>query len=141
MSLNEGASMNTRKADGNNIGREQKASSKLRSLMGALLFGLAWCSADVALGEDGKAPSEPSFEVSVVGSVDNAHWQELDAAHLDGIRGRYVFASELEMGKPWGVILWDEGRGSHSGSSTGGPQPSQQGNNQQRQSLRTTSIR
>jgi hypothetical protein len=133
--------MNTRKAYGNSIGRRREAPRGRRSLMAALLFGMTWCSADAALGEEEKASFEPSFEISTAGSVDSAHWQELDAAHLDGVRGRYASASGLEMDKPWGVILWDEGRGSHSDSSTGGPQSSQQGNNQQHQSLRTTSVR
>lgn len=130
--------MHTRRTHPNSLGNQQAGFTGRRKLMAALLSALAWCSTDAALGEDESASLDSSLGVSPVGS---AHGQPLDAARLDGIRGRFVPVSALEVDEPLGVILWDEGRGSHSGSRTGTSQSTQQGSNQQQQSLRTTSVR
>ncbi|MGQ4877917.1 hypothetical protein ACOJCM_05010 [Billgrantia sp. LNSP4103-1] len=130
--------MNTHPADGKRITRQLKTPGRLRLLLGTLLFGLAWCSADVALGEDGRLSFESGFDVFPANDGESA-WQELDAAHLEGVRGRYVAAAKLELDEPWAVILWDETQGSRTKGRTGSQQS--QGNNRQQQSINTTRVR
>lgn len=131
-----------------NIGKAHRTSIRNRheagrcSLMAVLLLGFVWGSGDVALGDgDGYRAHEPSHNVFSGDGADGIPRQSLNAARLDDIRGRFAPIAELDSDQSLAVILWDEGRGSHTGSRAGSSQSAQQGNNQQRQSLRTTSIR
>lgn len=103
-------------------------------LLSGLLL-ILWISlVGSAFGDQG---AEPTLDATAVPE----HWQELAATDLDGIRGRYVPATEVDLNAPWSVILWDE-RGGHSGSGNGsGSHQTQHGSNQQRQSLSTTTAR
>lgn len=113
--------------------------------LGVLLLGVAWCglvvAQDVAQHEESVAqPHEFRLDLFEAERTGEGHMRKLDEIQLDEIRGRYVPAAELELDRPWGVILWDEGKGSRSGSGPGTSQ-SQTGSNQQRQSMSTTTIR
>ncbi|WP_111415254.1 hypothetical protein [Billgrantia lactosivorans] len=115
-----------------NASKEQGEHLLRQHPMLAALFSITFWSVPVAaLGEG---------EVFLAEDSSAAARQELDASHLDDIRGRYAPAPELGQDKPWGVVLWDERGGSPQGSDSGGHQ-SQAGNNQQRQSMRTETIR
>jgi hypothetical protein len=103
------------------------------------LIGVA-CSGPGVAHELEAQRLEPKLEFFSAHRDANLRPKALDASQLDDVRGRYVPASELELDRSWGVILWDEGRGSHTGSRAGSSH-SQSGNNQQRQSMSTTKVR
>jgi hypothetical protein len=131
MSHAEDESMNTRNAVKASTGEAQRQRPMGKhAMLAALFFGVAWCVPAAALGEG---------EAFLAEETRTAAWQELDAVHLDDVRGRYVPSSELELDQPWGVVLWDE-RGGGPKSGSGGRQ-TEAGNNQQRQSMRTETIR
>ncbi|NIC38123.1 hypothetical protein HBJ58_15725 [Halomonas desiderata] len=127
--------MNTRNAARASTGAAQRQRPMGKhAMLTALFFGVVWCAPVVALGE-----GEISLAEEAIAEANIAAWQELDAAHLDDVRGRYVPSSKLELDQPWGVVLWDE-RGGGPKSGSGGRQ-TEAGNNQQRQSMRTETIR
>ncbi|MCE8044513.1 MAG: hypothetical protein ABN479_12795 [Billgrantia sp.] len=127
--------MNSRNAARASTGAAQRQRPMGKhAMLTALFFGVVWCAPVVALGE-----GEISLAEEAIAEANIAAWQELDAAHLDDVRGRYVPSSKLELDQPWGVILWDESRGGLTSGS--GERQSQAGDNQQHQSMHTETTR
>lgn len=134
-------SCKTRKKS-NGKGRALKASCRHVSL---LLLGVAWVdlgvAQEVAQNEEWKArPQNSGLEFfTVKGAVDD-RLHELEDTYLEDVRGRFAPVAEFELDRPWGIILWDEGKGSRTGSGPGTSQ-TQSGSNQQRQSMSITTVR
>ncbi|MBA2777862.1 hypothetical protein [Billgrantia kenyensis] len=127
------------KAAGNSTGREGRALKALCHPFSLLLLSVAWHGLDVAQAGEAHL-QDPRLDLFTAEGVADGRLRQLDENRLDDVRGRYASAAELDLDRPWGVILWDEGKGSHTGSGAGTSQ-TQTGSNQQRQSMSTTTVR